>query len=132
MYVFSFPQKIMTKPILKINNKNIERVTDFDFLGLIISSNLKWNKHIDHIALKISNATGILYRLKSIFPRDALLTLYSALIMPHFHHCLLVWGSNVKNSFYPCRRNPDKNIIFFLLIYLCKKSFLSHDLYQKV
>ena len=67
-------------------------------MGLIISSNLKWNKHIDHIALKISKVTGILYRLKSIFPRDALLTLYNALIMPHFHYCLLVWGSSVKDG----------------------------------
>ena len=87
---FHSPQKVMTYPILKINNINIERVTDLKFLGLIISSNLKWNKHIDHIALKISKVTGILYRLKSIFPRDALLTLYNALIMPHFHYCLLV------------------------------------------
>ena len=62
----------MTYSIIKINNINIERVTDFNFLGLITSSNLKWNKHIDHIALKISKVTEILYRLKSIFPRDAL------------------------------------------------------------
>ena len=51
---FHTPQKVMTYPILKFNNINIKRVTDFSFLGLIISSNLKWNKHIDHIALKIS------------------------------------------------------------------------------
>ena len=81
---FHAPQKVMTYPFLKINNINIERVTDFNFLGLIISSNLKWNKHIDHISLKISKVTGILYRLKSIFPRDALLTIYNALIMPYF------------------------------------------------
>ena len=72
--------------------------TGFNFLGLIISSNLKWNKHIDHIALKISKVAGILYCLKSIFPRDALLTLYNALTMPHFHCCLLVWGSNVRDG----------------------------------
>ena len=48
------PQKVMIYSILKINNINIERVTDFIFLGLIISSNLKWNKPMDHIALKIS------------------------------------------------------------------------------
>ena len=95
---FHAPQKVMTYPILKINNINIERLIDLNFLGLIISSNLKWNKHIDHIALKISKVTGILYRLKSIFPRDALLTLYNALIMPHFHYCFLVWGSNVKDG----------------------------------
>ena len=95
---FHTPQKVMTYSILKINNINIERVTDFNFLGLIMSSSLQWNKHIDHIALKISKDTGILYRLKSVFLSDALLTLYNALIMPHFHYCLLVWGSNVKDG----------------------------------
>ena len=95
---FHAPQKVMTYPILKINNIIIDRVTDLNFFGLIISSNLKWNKHIDYISLKISKVTGILYRLKSIFPRDALLTFYSALIMPHFHFCLLVRGSNVKDG----------------------------------
>ena len=35
---FHASQKVMTYPILKINNINIERVTDFNFLGLIISS----------------------------------------------------------------------------------------------
>ena len=57
---------------------------------------MKYNKHIDHIAPKISKVTGILSRLKSIFPCDASLTLYNALIIPHFCYCLLVWSSNVK------------------------------------
>ena len=48
--------------------------------------------HIDHIALKISKVTGILYRLKSIFPRYALLTLYNALIMHYATFSLLSFG----------------------------------------
>ena len=39
-----------------------------------------------------------MYRLKSNFPRDALLTLYNALITPHCYYCLLVWGFNVKDG----------------------------------
>ena len=117
---FHAPQKVMTYPILKSNNINIERVTDFNFLGLIISSNLKWNKHIDHIALKISKVTGILYRMKSIFPRDALLTLYNALIMPHFHYCLLVWGSNVKDghSFICYKRKQFESLVIVITLHI--------------
>ena len=29
---------------------------------------------------------------------DCVQTLCNALIMPHFHYCLLVWGSNVKDG----------------------------------
>ena len=74
-------------PQLKINNSTIDRVTDSKFLGLIISSNLKWNKHIDHISIKVSKVIGIMFRLKFILPSDVLHTLYSSLIMPHFHYC---------------------------------------------
>ena len=82
---------------LKINNITIDRVTDFKFHGLIISSNLKWNKHINHISIKVSKVIGIMIRLKYIVHCDVLQTLYNSLIVPHFHYCLLAWGSTIKN-----------------------------------
>ena len=95
---FHTSNKIVIYPKLKINNFTIDRVTDFKFLGLIISSNLKWNKHIDHISIKVSKVIGIMFRLKSIVPSDVLHTLYNSLIMPHFHYCLLTWGSTIRNG----------------------------------
>ena len=42
-----------TEPLsLKIENTNIERVTDFNFLGLTISDNLEWKNHVQKIANK--------------------------------------------------------------------------------
>ena len=83
---------------LKINNITIYKVTDFKFLGLIISSNLKWNKHIDHISIEVSKVIGIMFHIKYIVLCDVLQTLYNSLIMPHFHYCLLAWGSTIKNG----------------------------------
>ena len=132
------PQKVMTYPILKSNNINIERVTDFNFLGLIISSNLKWNKHIDHIALKISKVTGILYRLKSIFPRDALLTLYNALC----HIFIIVFWFGVRMlkmdiSFICYKRKQFESLVIVITLhiqnqyandYICRKLVTCFDL----
>ena len=95
---FHTPKRKVIFPDLKINNITIDRVTDFKFLGLIISSNLKWNKHIDHISIKVSKVIGIMFRLKYIVPCDVLQTFYNSLIMPHFHYCLLAWGSTIKNG----------------------------------
>ena len=78
------PQKGFNIPSLNINNTNIERVTEFNFLGIII--HLKWDSHINKIALKISSATGIIYKLKNIFPQNILLTLYNTIILPHIHY----------------------------------------------
>ena len=69
---FYTAQRIVAYPELKINNIIIDRVTEFNFLGLIISSNMKWKKHIDHIALKVSKIIRIMYRLKYIWYGNSL------------------------------------------------------------
>ena len=70
----------------------VDRVSEFNFLGLIISSDLKWNKHI---SLKISKVIGIMFRMKYILPSGILHTIYNTLIMPHYSYCLLTWGSKI-------------------------------------
>ena len=96
---FHTSNKTVTDPKLKINNVTIDRVNDSKFLGLIISSNLKWNKHINHISIKVSKVVGIMFRLRTILPSDVLQTLYNSLIMPHFYfYCLLTWESTIKTG----------------------------------
>ena len=60
---FHSAQKKVIYPDLKIINICIDRVSEFNFIGLIISSDLKWNKHIKHISLKISKVIGIMFRI---------------------------------------------------------------------
>ena len=90
-------KKSVIYPELQINGNNIERVTQFYFLGLILESNLSWNKHINHISLRVSKAIGILYRRKSM---NVLLTLYNTLVAPYFNYGILTWGSIIKEDHY--------------------------------
>ena len=60
--VFHTLQRKIEYPKLIINNVAIEMVTQFNFLGIILSSTLKWNAHIDHISKKISKVIGVMYR----------------------------------------------------------------------
>ena len=96
--VFHTSNKAVKCPNLKINNTDIEHVFEFNFLGVIFNSHMNWNTHINYIATKISTIVGILYRLKDIYPQSVLLTLYNSLILPHFHYCLLLWGSSIKEN----------------------------------
>ena len=89
----------MIYPNLKITNNTIERVTEFNFVGVILHYHMTWNKHINHISIKIARPIGILYRLKNVYPESVLVTIYNTLILPHFHYCLLLWGSVVKKTF---------------------------------
>ena len=96
--VFHTPQKRVIYPTLKLNNANIERVSQFNFLGVILASTLKWDKHIGHVSLKVSRVIGVLFRLKHIYPQEVLLTLYNTLILPHLSYCILVWGSKIQTN----------------------------------
>ena len=96
--VFHTSKRNVIYPNLKVNNSNIERVTQFNFLGVILHSHMTCNKHINHISMKIARSIGILYRLRNVYPESVLFTIYNTLILPHFHYCLLLWGSVVKEN----------------------------------
>ena len=43
--IFHMPNKHITLPILQISNTNIEKVNEFNFLGLTLDTRLDWKRH---------------------------------------------------------------------------------------
>ena len=95
--VFHHPNKKPINNQLKINNINIERVTDFCFLGLTINEHLTWKTHIDKISNKVSKFNGILNKLKNFVPQQVLRSLYCSLIQSQINYCILAWGTDTNN-----------------------------------
>ena len=81
---------------ISINNSDIERVSQFTFLGIVLDETLSWKNHITMITNKLSRINGVLHRLKFIFPKNILLTIYISLFMPHINYGSLVWGNNFE------------------------------------
>ena len=84
--VFHNYQKIMCDddiPKLIINDAVIERVREFNFLGLTINESLNWSSHCSKIANKISRTLGVMNRLKRYLPFSALKLMCDSLILPH-------------------------------------------------
>ena len=78
---------------VRIDNINIDRVESIKFLGIIIDSNLNWNKHIDYICQKISKNIGIIRYVSHFLPQKSLLTLYYSLVYPYFFYGNIVWAN---------------------------------------
>ena len=95
--VFHPARKVVKYPVLVINNTPIERVTNFNYLGLQLSYDLNWDKHKCVISLKLTKTIGVLSRLRYGYPEEILLTLYNTLILPHLNYCILLWSSNTEN-----------------------------------
>ena len=59
-------------PKLVINDTELERVENLNFVGLTINENLNWKPHMDKISNKISKSGGVINRLKHFLPTNIL------------------------------------------------------------
>ncbi len=96
--IFHTAPKKLNKLHLTINNTIIERVTQFDFLGLTLNENFTWKDHINKISNKISQSLGILNKLKHILPINAKTLIYISLIPSHLTFGILAWVTPVNES----------------------------------
>ena len=84
-----------------IDSNSIKQVEFTKSLGIYkyiyIYENLTWNVHIAHISKKIASCIGILKRSRSFVPFETLLSIYNALVQPHFGYCSVVWGNCNKS-----------------------------------
>jgi hypothetical protein len=81
-----------------VNSVSVVRQFDTKFLGVILSSNLKWNKHISIVLNKTSKCLGIISKVRHLLPLQLTRTLYSTLIEPYINYCNLVWCRPEKDG----------------------------------
>ena len=84
---------LVTQPIIKIDQTKIKQVFKSRVLGVDIDNKLKWTNHIDIVAKKVSSGIGAMRRIRDFVDRDALISVYNALIRPHFDYCSEVWDT---------------------------------------
>ena len=87
-------RRVVPELNLSLNNIHIESVSHFTFLGIILDTALSWKYHTNMIVIKI---IGILHKLKYIFPKDILLTIYNSLNLTHLNYGLLLWGIHLQD-----------------------------------
>ena len=77
---------------LYIDYQIIDKTESTKFLGVHIDNKLNWSVHINHISLKLSQGLGILNKMRNIFPRRVLLTMYYSLFYPYLTYCSVIWA----------------------------------------
>ena len=86
---------------VSVNDKDLERVYKFKYLGVILDPCLTWNEHIEHIGNKISSHLGMLRRARKVILKEACITLFNAMVLPLFDYCCVVWdGCGQRNKNY--------------------------------
>ena len=104
--MFHTPQMVVPRLILlKMNNIELEPITDFNFLGITINKHLRWKSHINKISINIARTTAIIRSLNQVLPCNVLLTIYNSLILPHLNYEILAWGYDTTRI---CGRNTSQ------------------------
>ena len=93
------PQKRMLLPQLNIAGMAIAPVSNFNFHGIKIDTNLNWLSHANFVANKILQTAGVLNKLRDILPQSVLTAIYFPLIQCHFNYGVLAWGHQSNGLF---------------------------------
>ena len=83
-----------------IDSKQLERLTQTSFLGVVLDQHLSWKPHISELATKIAKSAGVIFKCRFYLPKKCLLSLYYALVYPYLHYCNLVWGSSYVTNLH--------------------------------
>ena len=82
----------MLFPILRFNNKPIERVKKTPFLGVLLDENLSWKSHMLALFQKMRRNVGIIHKLKFYLNSNNLIFIYHSLIAGHLRYCITWWN----------------------------------------
>lgn len=82
-------QKIIDQTDLRIliDNENIEKVSEIKYLGVMIDENIDFNAQTNYICKKAGQKVGMLSRMRYKLKIEQRLTIYKAIIAPHFDYC---------------------------------------------
>ena len=79
--------------VLSAKGGALSKARSVKCLGIDIDDNLTWESHIQSIRLKVSRNLAALRKVKNIFSRKNLVSLYRAIIEPYFIYFSIVWDS---------------------------------------
>ena len=90
--LFKTSKKKVQTLLLQMDNKIIDKVLDFNFLGIHFNEQLNWKSNIDKLSVKCCRILGILNRLKRILPLNIKIILYNSFMLPHLNYGITLWG----------------------------------------
>lgn len=88
-----------TPPAILLNDLPLQRVSEYKYLGVYISSDLSWSLHISTICNKARKLVGMFHRrFFSIMDVSTNQQLYVSYIRPHLEYACQVWDPHMKKD----------------------------------
>ena len=95
-----------------MNNHVLENVTEAKYLGVTISSDLRWSKHVSNTEKKANKVLGFLRRNLRIVSKDTREMAYKSMVRPILEYAATVWDPHTEkdsNSIEKIQRSSDQS-----------------------
>ena len=76
----------------------LQKVSDAKYLGILISSDLSWDKHMSDVAKRANYTLGLIRRNLRHCPRDAKTTAYFSLVRSTTDYCSAIWDPYLEKD----------------------------------
>ena len=81
---------------IKLNDHKLQPTDHVKYLGIFIDSNLSFDFHISHICKKLSQANGIISKLRYFLKTETCLSVYYTIFYPHLLYGTNTWQFSTK------------------------------------
>lgn len=110
-----------------INNQRIEQVQECKYLGVVVDEHLTFSKHAEYITKKIAKKVYLLGRMSNYLSEWSKLTIYKAIILPHFNYCssILFLLNNAETNTLQKKQNQAMRYMLGCNRYTAVSSMLS-------
>ena len=65
-------------------------------MGLILDEKFSWADHINEVCWKLSQAAGVIFKVRKLLSTDALMLIYHALVGQKLRYGLICWATSSK------------------------------------
>lgn len=108
--VISQTGKRPIQPKVKLNDKELKKVQQYKYLGLIITEKLAWSAHIQSITEKVIPILGAIRRCSHMLNKNTKYLLYNSFIEPHIRYLLPCYGNASEHLINKLQRLQNKSI----------------------
>jgi len=91
-YMFLSDSLIQDKPVIRVDNVNLNAVRSANFLGVLIDENLNFKEHVRDLSKKLSKAIGMINRLGYLAPSIVKMKVYYSLVYSRVSYGVVAWG----------------------------------------
>ena len=82
---------------LKMGNHVMARTKSYKYLGLIVDEKFSWAEHINEVCMKLSQVAGVIFKIRTLLTKEALMLVYHALVASKIRYGLVCWATAAQS-----------------------------------